>query len=309
MKYKFTALVVTCLFLFSIFSGCTTVTTKDKNTVYVNVNGGADYKSIQEAINESPENFTISVSPGVYYENILINRSITLIGSTAENTIIDANGSGDVITITEQGTLNISRFTLRNSGGGYTHSDYDAAIDISSDHNRFDQLIIMDNEIGVYSTNIAYNNFSNNTIHSNSNYGIYFYSSSNNNILKDNLFTNNSCALRIKGARYNQIIRNIFEDNQRGMYFCCGAQLNTVYHNTFKNNSLWHGNDYVNNNDWDNGYPSGGNYWDDYEGNDDFTGENQNISGSDGIGDTPYNVTSDGDKQDYYPLMEPKAIE
>ena len=61
---------------------------------------------------------------------------------------------------------------------------------------------------------------------------------------------------------------------------------NQIYHNTFMDNSL-HAYD-VGDNIWDNGYPSGGNYWDDYKGSDDFHGVDQDIAGSDGIGDTPY---------------------
>jgi len=56
-------------------------------------------------------------------------------------------------------------------------------------------------------------------------------------------------------------------------------------------------------NQWDNGYPSGGNYWSDYVGVDNFRGPHQNITGSDGIGDTNYSI--DMDSIDHYPLMEP----
>jgi parallel beta-helix repeat protein len=56
-------------------------------------------------------------------------------------------------------------------------------------------------------------------------------------------------------------------------------------------------------NSWDDGYPSGGNYWSDYAGADSFNGPNQDIPGGDGIGDTPYVI--DSDNEDRYPLMEP----
>ncbi len=44
-----------------------------------------------------------------------------------------------------------------------------------------------------------------------------------------------------------------------------------------------------------------GNYWSDYFGVDEFNGPNQDLSGSDGIGDTPYII--DSSNQDQYPLM------
>jgi parallel beta-helix repeat protein len=55
-------------------------------------------------------------------------------------------------------------------------------------------------------------------------------------------------------------------------------------------------------NQWDDGYLYGGNYWNDYTGKDNFHGPNQNISGSDGKGDTPYLIDG-GKNQDHYPFM------
>jgi hypothetical protein len=66
---------------------------------------------------------------------------------------------------------------------------------------------------------------------------------------------------------------------------------NLIYHNNLIDNGV-NGVD-ENNNQWDNGYPSGGNYWSDYTG-DDLNG--------DGIGDTP-KIISEG--EDRYPLMTP----
>jgi hypothetical protein len=58
-------------------------------------------------------------------------------------------------------------------------------------------------------------------------------------------------------------------------------------------------------NSWDDGYPSGGNYWSEYNGTDLMNGPNQDIPGSDGIGDTPYVI--DLDSQDRYPLVSPSS--
>ncbi len=55
---------------------------------------------------------------------------------------------------------------------------------------------------------------------------------------------------------------------------------------------------------FDNGYPSGGNFWYNYAGVDDCSGPGQNICPRpDGIGDTPYQI--DLIDQDNYPLMKP----
>jgi parallel beta-helix repeat protein len=83
---------------------------------------------------------------------------------------------------------------------------------------------------------------------------------------------------------------------------------NTIYHNSFINNDVQAEDDSNNSNKWDNGYPSGGNYWSDYSGFDKFNGPNQNIPGMDAIGDTNYMI--DSDSKDRYPFMEsiPDAI-
>jgi len=54
---------------------------------------------------------------------------------------------------------------------------------------------------------------------------------------------------------------------------------------------------------WDDGYPSGGNFWSDYAGVDEKSGPNQDQPGSDGIGDTQYVI--DALNPDKYPLMLP----
>ena len=79
-----------------------------------------------------------------------------------------------------------------------------------------------------------------------------------------------------------------------------------VYHNNFLQGGV-DGN--LRSQDlWDNGYPSGGNYWSSYTGVDDCSGSQQNVcAGPDGIGDTPYSFTTWQSVvgQDRYPLMKP----
>lgn len=59
--------------------------------------------------------------------------------------------------------------------------------------------------------------------------------------------------------------------------------------------------DYGPENQWDDGYPSGGNRWWDYRGPDRMKGPGQDEPGSDGIGDVPYRI--DDDSLDRYPVV------
>ena len=74
-----------------------------------------------------------------------------------------------------------------------------------------------------------------------------------------------------------------------------------IFHNNILNNTI-QARDHTATNQWDDGYPSGGNYWSDYTGVDICSGPRQDICPDpDGIGDTPYFI--DADSQDTYPLM------
>ncbi len=304
-------LMVSCLVLSYFVSGCmdenqnnTSDDLNDPNIFYVHSQGTKQYRSIQQAIDNVSENFTIFVYAGIYYENIIINKTVILKGENKENTIIDGNYSNDVILIDEGGHVSISGFTIRNSGP-FEGTSHDAGIEIKSNNNTIYGNIICNNTNGIYSAYAENNTFKQNIFHSNTGYGMYLHTASDNCIIVGNDVTNNSYGLRIKGSRNNNVSKNLFSDNRRGLYFCCGSRDNIVYHNTFVNNSLWDGKDDVTGNHWDNGYPIGGNYWGNYSGKDEFNGPGQNITGSDGIGDIAHNISDTGDKRDHYPLMEP----
>ncbi len=81
-----------------------------------------------------------------------------------------------------------------------------------------------------------------------------------------------------------------------------GVTSNLFYHNSFINYTSYEITG-SGNATWDYGYPTGGNYWNTYTGLDLFSGVAQNVTGSDGIGDVQFNVTSNN--IDHYPLMAP----
>jgi len=85
---------------------------------------GADYTSIQAAINAANNGNKILVSPGTYVENIDFNgKAITLRSASGDpaDTIIDAGGSGSVVTCDsgETSTTVLDGFTITNGSASY----------------------------------------------------------------------------------------------------------------------------------------------------------------------------------------------
>jgi len=129
--------------------------------------------------------------------------------------------------------------------------------------------------------------------------GIWVKAGDFNYIAKNNIKVATKQGLTLSQSSNNTVIQNNLVYNYRGMYLYDSLN-NKIHHNNFVNNSIQV--DSVNSlNTWDDGYPSGGNYWSDYSGTDFYNGEYQNETGSDGIGDAPYII--DINNTDRYPLM------
>ena len=132
--------------------------------------------------------------------------------------------------------------------------------------------------------------------------GISLDRSSNHNTITENNIISNRNGLFISYlSKYNVISKNKITVNYKGIIFSESSD-NTIYHNTFTDNTQ-HVYSYASANVWDDGYPSGGNYWSNYNGTDLHWGSGQNETGSDGIGDTAYVI--DESNADRYPLMGP----
>ena len=117
------------------------------NVLYVGGHGEGNYSSIQAAINAALPGYTIFVYPGVYKENLYINKSISLIGENRETTIIDGCHKGFVVRINAS-NVTIKNFTIRNSGYSY------ASIYITSNGNCIvGNKIEFGNGISLYKSN------------------------------------------------------------------------------------------------------------------------------------------------------------
>ena len=134
------------------------------------------------------------------------------------------------------------------------------------------------------------------------------------NIITKNNVLNNGIGIHLLCVYYHTVIENNVKNNGTGIFLqTCSPYLNVkAYHNNFiKNNYQVSVNPFSHPGDpslyaFDDDYPSGGNYWSDYTGVDEKKGTNQDETGSDGIGDTPYIFTGGQDK---YPFMRENGWE
>jgi parallel beta-helix repeat protein len=126
------------------------------------------------------------------------------------------------------------------------------------------------------------------------------------NLIYKNTIAGNVIGVESSCSSYNEIYSNNVVENEVGFLVYPVSMHNLIHHNNFINNTNQTQLDWNHPNYWDNNYPSGGNYWSDYDGADEYSGPSQNETGSDGIGDTPYVLT--GTNVDNYPLVSPANL-
>jgi len=244
------------------------------DTLYVGCGGFECYSDIQSAIDDAKSGDTIFVydDSSPYYENLIINKSINLIGENRETTIIDGDEKGDVIQISANGVY-ISRFTIQDGGkgrSGITLTKY-------SDHNIISNNTVTSNRWnGVSLSYSSYNTICDNIISSNSDGISICHYCNNNNVLRNTILENDYYGIFIQSLNND----NIFHSN-----------------NLIKNGQNSHdsGNDI-----WDDEW--NGNYWDDYE----ERYPSARKIWLKGIWSIPYDIPG-GSNQDRYPVFNPYA--
>ena len=277
-----------------------------------------DYSTIQEAINAAKNGDTVFIKEGIYYENITINKPISLKGEKTDLSITRGQikitaGNVEVDSVTIDGSTwyqqvfwlsgvdvlldmhEMSAVTIRNCiFKGWTCATYLGGRGNKIVNNTFSNVDIAIEVKGSDNT-ISYNNIT-------ANYGV----SVSGQYLSNNLIFRNKISAPEVGVMIswentdNYIFENTIIECGIGIYLGVYPEgfgpcsNNNFYHNNLIENAqqAFVGESSVNT--WDDGYPSGGNYWSDYNGKD---------GNNDGIGDTPYMFFENA--VDHYPLMNP----
>ncbi len=275
-------------------------------------------KTIQEGVDNASMGDTVYVFNGTYYETVIVNKMIDLIGEDRNGTIIDGGNAIDVINITSNGVY-LSGFTIKNSGPLWYH----ACVKLHSNNNIIENNIITKSpmvgiRLAFSAQSVKGNIIRDNKIVNNNRDGIIIDEPGDNNLIYGNTFLNNTrSGIRMYLADNNTISNNIISHSNEGIHLSVSSNNNLIIENNIMNNTngiyildnegtplnnhIYHNNFGYNsnnaedegNNFWCNETLLEGNYWDDYTGTD---------SDGNGIGETPYNI-SGGDNQDHYPLM------
>lgn len=177
----------------------------------------------------------------------------------------------------------------------------------SSNTIRWNNVTTNQNGIALYGS--SSNIIDGNNATANHSGGIALEYLSNNNTVSKNNAAANGIGIYLSFSKNNIVKENNMTANSRGGILFGQSNFgsssgNGIYHNDFIGNAVQASVDSASvGNAWDNGYPNGGNYWSNYDGSDVFIGPDQNVPGSDGIGDAPYII--DTNNTDHYPLTNP----
>jgi len=192
-----------------------------------NVDTGLDYATIQDAVNanETLDGHMIRVDAGTYYEQVVISKSISLIGQDKSNTIVDAGGNESAILVTAN-NVTVSGFTMQNATAGF------GAIELyNSQGDNITDNIMKDTYYGIYIYSSSDSIIMHNEALNNSYSGAYLYLSHGNTISDCNVSNNVNFGIFLYNSNTNLIFNNLISDQKTGISLTASDR-NTVHDNS-----------------------------------------------------------------------------
>jgi len=217
---------------------CPGIVSASRSTIYV----PDDYSSIQEAVDGASAGDTVLVRPGVYIENIDVDKSLTIQSEGGpETTRVHAADPYDHVFEVLASNVAISGFDIGNASHGYGINVAVATDSIWISDNRLHHNssgislwnsngnTITDNDVsenignGIHLWQSSSNLLQGNTVSSNGYMGIWVRDSSNDNFVLSNTVSNNhSYGISVEGSR-NTVSDNHVASNGFGISLWKGS--------------------------------------------------------------------------------------
>lgn len=192
-----------------------------------------DYPTVQAAVYAANPGDTVYVRAGTYYENVVVDKPISLVGENAQNTTIDGSGLADALHLVAD-DINVTGFTIRNS----LTSPYSGITLEYANYCNISGNNITNNWIGVNLASPCNDNTINgNNITANNYYGVLLYSSDNNAIGGNNITNNGDGVYVASSSSGNSIAGNNITNNWAGVYLVSYASNTNILRNNITANN------------------------------------------------------------------------
>lgn len=216
-------------------------------TITVDDSGGANYTSIQEAVNNAVAGDKILVYPGNYTESVDVDKKLTIVSLSGNpaDTIVHAKVTSDsyyietddVFDVTADGVI-ISGFSLI----GATINEYgddQAGIHLTGSQSCIISNNYLSNNLGLFLTQSDNNMLINNTVFQNNVKGIWLSGSSNNELNGNNVTLNDQEGILLYSrSNDNTLKNNTITSNGFGIFLIADCNNNVLENNYASNNYL-----------------------------------------------------------------------
>lgn len=187
-----------------------------------------EYPTIQDAVNNATAGDTIQVAPGVYYEHVVVTKSLTIIGENLQTTIVDGTANGTVFDL-EASNVYITGFTIRNAGNGYNAITSERET-VTNDYHQIVNNIITSSQFGVSLSYSKSNTIFNNTFINNPLAGIFLNKADNTNITA-NTILESAYGIKMMFSTNVIIIGNTISQTSYAVYLSASSTGNTIRRN------------------------------------------------------------------------------